>query len=57
MAKNRGKPSDDISSAPESGTVRDETSGSASPDRGTSPDRDENTGRQRDDPSVANEER
>jgi len=57
MAKQQGKPGDDVSSAPESGTERDETSGAAPSDRGTSSGRDESKGRQGDDPATANEER
>jgi hypothetical protein len=54
-----GQPSDDVSSAPESGTVRDDTSGNAPSDRGHNPGqmagKDDAT--QKDDPSVASEER
>ena len=64
MAKTTGRPPDDESSAPESGTVRDDTSGNQPSDRGL------NLGQQsagkasggarpqeKDDPSVASEER
>lgn len=55
-----GHASDDVSSAPESGTVRDDTSGNAPSDRGYNPGqkaaKDENSP-QKDDPSVASEER
>ena len=59
MPNKPGQPSDDVSSAPESGTVRDDTSGNAPSDRGYNPD--QNAGKddamQKDDPSVASEER
>jgi hypothetical protein len=60
MPNKRGQPSDDVSSAPESGTVRDDTSGNAPSDRGYDPG--QNAGKkddatQKDDPSVATEER
>jgi hypothetical protein len=51
-------PDDDVSSAPESGTVRDDTSGNAPSDRGYNPGQkthDDET--PKDDPSVASEER
>jgi hypothetical protein len=65
MATNPGRPSDDVSSAPESGTVRDNTSGNqpAHPhDRGTSAtegqtSRKSKRDREKDDPSFAGEER
>jgi hypothetical protein len=63
----QGQPPDDVSSAPESGTVRDETSGNQPSDRGLNPGQGrhpaEPRGRQArpapavDDPSVASEER
>lgn len=60
MTSKHGQPSDDVSSAPESGTVRDDTSGNAPSDRGYNPgqmaDKGENAP-QKDDPSVASEER
>lgn len=60
MPNKRGQPSDEVSSAPESGTVRDDTSGNAPSDRGYDPGqrtepRDKSA--QKDDPSVATEER
>ncbi len=60
MANKRGQPADDVSSAPESGTVRDDTSGNAPADRGYNPG--QKSGKDanappKDDPSVASEER
>ena len=55
MAKKQGQPSDDPSSAPESGTVRDNTPPPA--DRGRSSEKDKRDGKGGDDPSTANEER
>ncbi|HTU90357.1 MAG TPA: hypothetical protein VMF69_09810 [Gemmataceae bacterium] len=60
MTNKPGKPSDEVWSAPESGTVRDDTSGNAPSDRGINPGQgsaksDEEC--QKDDPSVASEER
>ncbi len=55
MTRKQGQPSDDESSAPESGTVRDETSGNQPSDRGLDPA--QVPGREKDDPSVASEER
>ena len=59
----KGQPSDDVSSAPESGTVCDETSGNKPSDRTNCPDSPADRARlqptnaqNRDDPSVANEE-
>lgn len=54
-----GRPSDDESSAPESGTVRDETSGNNPSDRGLNPGQKPGPGdrMEKDDPSVASEER
>jgi hypothetical protein len=49
------KNKDDPSSAPESGTARDDTSGNAPPERADEPET-EQSGR-RDDPSTAGEER
>jgi hypothetical protein len=49
------QPPDDESSAPESGTVRDETSGNQPSDRGINP-RQANSATEADDPSVAGEE-
>ena len=64
MAKEQGRPADDPSSAPESGTVRDDTSGNAPSDRGVNPgqkrptpDRGKPGAPKGDDPSVAGEER
>jgi hypothetical protein len=37
MAEHQGRPSDDVSSAPESGTVRDSTSGNQPSDRNYDP--------------------
>jgi hypothetical protein len=59
MAKPR-LPLDDVSSAPESGTVRDETSGNQPSDRGLNPgqgSRNPDDRLERDDPSIASEER
>ena len=53
--KKPGQPSDDVSSAPESGTVRDETSGNKPSDRGNNPGQKTND-QKKDDPSVASEE-
>jgi hypothetical protein len=53
-------PRDDVSSAPESGANRDDTSGSPSPDRGLpsgKPDSQQRQSPQKDDPSTAPEER
>jgi hypothetical protein len=60
MVSKPGQPSDDVSSAPESGTVRDDTSGNAPSDRGYNPGQraaNEDSSSQKDDPSVASEER
>lgn len=60
MTNKRNQPSDDVSSAPESGTVCDDTSGNAPSNRGVNPGqgsaRNENA-QEKDDPSVASEER
>lgn len=59
MTSKPGRPSDDVSEAPESGTVRDDTSGNAPSDRGYNPgqnsDKDANAP-PKDDPCVASEE-
>ncbi len=60
MENKPGQPSDDVCSAPESGTVRDDTSGNAPSDRGLNPGQgcarcDDAS--EKDDPSVASEER
>jgi hypothetical protein len=60
MTSKQGQSSDDVSSAPESGTVRDYTSGNAPSDRGYNPG--QMAGKsdnllQKDDPSIASEER
>lgn len=60
MANKQGRPPDDVSSAPESGTVRDETSGNQPSDRGLDPAQAARHGgdaKEKDDPSVASEER
>jgi hypothetical protein len=64
MSKQHGRPPDDPSSAPESGTVRGPTSGNRPSDRnndprGPGPETDQHRAgaRQPDDPSVAGEER
>ena len=66
MAMIRGRPDDDVSSAPESGTVRDETSGNqpAHPQERGAPATDKSNPRcgttdkqNRDDPCFAGEER
>lgn len=52
------QPKDDPSSAPESGTDRDETTGNQPSDRGANPgQKGGNTSGRKDDPSVASEER
>jgi hypothetical protein len=60
VEQKHGQPSDDVSSAPESGTVRDDTSGNAPSDRGLNPGQGvapgDNTP-EKDDPSIASEER
>lgn len=60
MTNKPGQPPDDVSSAPESGTVRDDTSGNAPSDRGLNPAQGSATSdnpQAKDDPSVASEER
>ena len=58
MASNKTPPLDDVSSAPESGTVRDDTSGNQPSDRGLNPGQaNAATGKGKADPSVASEER
>ncbi len=60
MTNKSGQSSDDVSSAPESGTVRDDTSGNAPSDRGFNPGQgaaQNNEPQPKDDPSVASEER
>jgi len=60
MAPKHGQPPDDVSSAPESGTVRDDTSGNAPSDRGFNPGQAAATPgntTEKDDPSIASEER
>jgi putative Mg2+ transporter-C (MgtC) family protein len=53
-----GQPPDDPSSAPESGTVRDPTSGNQPSDRGLNPGQGSLRGQQdKDDPSISSEER
>jgi hypothetical protein len=59
----KGQPPDDVSSAPESGTVCDETSGNKPSDRANRPDSPADratlqptNSQNKDDPSVANEE-
>ena len=58
MKHEPGHPDDRVSSAPESGTDRDETTGNQPSDRGNNPgQRRQSDPRQRpDDPSVAGEE-
>ena len=58
------RPLDDASSAPESGTVRDDTSGNQPSDRGLNPGQNsankasrKSGSQDKDDPSVASEER
>jgi hypothetical protein len=63
----KGQPPDDVSSAPESGTVRDETSGNQPSNRGVNPGqgsaplshghRPPGLPPEKDDPSIASEER
>ena len=62
----RGQPPDDESSAPESGTVRDQTSGNKPSDRGLNPGQGSAPGaeahrpegvRSKDDPWISSEER
>jgi hypothetical protein len=60
MTSKPRQPSDDVSSAPESGTVRDDTSGNAPSDRGLNPGQgsiQSDNATEKDDPSVASEER
>lgn len=60
MTNKPEQPCDDVSSAPESGTVRDDTSGNAPSDRGYNPGQMAGKGDdtcQKDDPCVASEER
>jgi hypothetical protein len=60
MTSKTGQPSDDVWSAPESGTVRDETSGNTPSDRGYNPGQGaakNGNPQPKDDPSVASEER
>jgi hypothetical protein len=60
MTNKAGQPADDVSSAPESGTVRDDTSGNAPSDRGYNPGQQaaqKSNSEPKDDPSVASEER
>jgi len=60
MKNKPGQPSDEVWSAPESGTVRDDTSGNAPSNRGINPGQGsaKNDNKQeKDDPSVASEER
>ena len=64
MKSKADRPLDDVSSAPESGTVRDDTSGNQPSDRGLNPGQNSankasgKSGLQdKDDPSVASEER
>ena len=67
MATKQGRPSDDVWSAPESGTERDETSGNNPSDRGINPGQGRalsGQGQNRpdepegiDDPAIASEER
>jgi len=59
----KGQPSDDVSSAPESGTVCDDTSGNKPSDRANLPDSPADratlhptNAQNQDDPSVAKEE-
>ena len=54
--KKPGQPSDDVSSAPESGTVRDETSGNKPSDRGNNSEQAKTNSANKDDPSTASEE-
>jgi hypothetical protein len=61
MTEKQGGPADDVSSAPESGTVRDDTSGNSPSDRGLNPAQKDSTDfdkrHDKDDPSIAGEER
>jgi hypothetical protein len=67
MTQKQGQPSDDVSSAPESGTVCDDTSGNRPSDRGCNSgqgggvaDQSKKHSRdltEKDDPSIASEER
>ncbi len=60
MTSKTSQPLDDVWSAPESGTVRDDTSGNAPSDRGLNPGQGTNKNGNplpKDDPSVASEER
>ncbi|HEY7423906.1 MAG TPA: hypothetical protein VH682_06640 [Gemmataceae bacterium] len=59
MEKKHCQPPDDVSSAPESGTVRDDTSGNAPSDRGCNPGQAASldSTQEKDDPCIASEER
>ncbi len=60
MKSKAGQPSDEVWSAPESGTVRDDTSGNAPSNRGINPGQGSaksDKAQEKDDPSVASEER
>ncbi|MHB1423374.1 MAG: hypothetical protein ACYC3I_09325 [Gemmataceae bacterium] len=60
MTNKPGQPSSEVWSAPESGTVRDDTSGNAPSDRGQNPGQgaaENGTPKKTDDPSIASEER
>jgi len=66
MSTKTGRPTDDVWSAPESGTVRDDTSGNqpANPQERGAPDADKSnprcgssSGQNKDNPSFAGEER
>jgi len=57
MATTKKQPADDPSSAPESGTVRDETTGNQTARPNDRPGPAKPASEQKDDPSVAGEER
>jgi hypothetical protein len=60
MTSKPNQPSDDVWSAPESGTIRDDTSGNAPSDRGHNPGQgaaENGNAPHKDDPSIASEER
>ncbi len=60
MKNKSGQPSDEVWSAPESGTVRDDTSGNAPSNRGINPGQESAKSKnkqEKDDPSIASEER
>jgi len=57
MEQRQGQPPADVSSAPESGTTVDETSGNRTAAPEHRPAAEDRPGKKKDDPSVAGEER